>query len=210
MVALFSGIAAAKSCHGKQMKIKYTDLRNVEPKDLIDIVTQLESFRSASDRYTEKQIDTLFSEISLTSTLVLHTLELWCVRLTSCCKYALAKAVCKLHTVVLYYTQLTTDQTTKLLTTIEDDTDHRLHTLNLRGNSLTEVSGEVLSRAVCNLHTVDLESTQLTPDQVNSLLTTMHSISVSRLQILYLPRGELGRIPLDLKQLVKSKVHIID
>jgi len=84
----------------------------------------------------------------------------------------LARAAVKLEELGLKDTKLRTEQISSILATIAQE-DTKLKKLNLEGNDLSHVEPEVLARAAVKLEELDLSYTELRPEQITSIFTTI-------------------------------------
>ena len=183
------------------------NISKVDPHDLASVVTTLCHFLCKFLKIT--QLTCMISNIATSVNLQLQSLDIPWNSLSECDPDTLATAMCRLHSVVLKGTHLTDKQTKALIAMIGKSPDLKLHTINLSGNDLSKVPGHTLARAVCRLQTVVLKDTQLSIDQVNTILTFISSMTDLKLTNLTFSLKLLSKIDKDMLQKACHKVKIL-
>ena len=147
-----SKLAESEACCGKHMKFAYdTDVQKVDPEQLAKVVMKLYSCSSRSNNMTTEQLNLLFKTLADQPEPQIQSLDLFQNDLSECDIDNMSRAVSKINTVNLAYTQLTSDQVNALLDLIANSNDHKLKHLSLEGNILSFVPGHTVATAVCTL-----------------------------------------------------------
>ena len=176
----------------------------VDPDDLASVVTTLGHFTCKFLKII--QLNCIVCNIATSAYLHLQSLDISWNNLSECDPDILATAMCRLYSVVLKGTHLTVKQTIALTAMIGESHDLKLHTINLSGNNLSQVPGHTLARAVCRLQTVVLKDTQLSNDQVTTVLTFISSTTDLKLTKLTFSTNLLSKIEID-KDILKKACH---
>ena len=156
------------------------------------------TFIQLATNQSVKVLDIIPSSATLTN------LDLWGNNLVGVPAAILAMAVGRLKTVNLESTQLTINQSVKVLDIIPSSAT--LNNLDLWGNNLSAVPADILAMVVGRLETVNLSYTQLT---TNQCVKVLESIPPTRLTNLYLYGIDLSGVPADLlaKNVGRLKIY---
>ena len=176
----------------------------VDPEDIASAVTTLCHFKCQLLKIA--QLNCMISNIATSVELQLQSLDIPWNNLSECDPDTLATEVYRLHSVVLKGTHLTVKQTIALTAMIGKSPDLKLHTINLSGNNLSQVPGHTLARAVCRLQTVVLKDTQLSNDQVTTVLTFISSTTDLKLTKLTFSTNLLSKIEI-VEDILKKACH---
>jgi len=163
--ALFQ--ATDQSCQLKKLDLWRNNISSVEPELFARAVTILKDVNLGSTNLTNKQVTALFQKMS--QNCPLKTLNLSLIKLSSVEPELLAIAVNRLEDVNLKFTNLSTEQMTSILSHVQEDT--KLKKLQLGENNLSSVESELLATAVNRLEDVDLRFSELSTEQMTSILS---------------------------------------
>ena len=179
---------------------------------------RLESVSLWGNCLTGEQISQLFLAITETSQLRLRKLNISGNDVSRVEADLLARSVVRLEEIFLLNTRLTSQQAELLLARIVSPSlqsdQSPLKALYIGDNNLASVSASLLARAVVRLQTVSLDDTNLSSEQVTSLLTIIAQTSDTRLRHLDMlgMRVDLSllSLPPELWESLKGKFKVID
>ena len=184
------------------LNLRWINLSGVLADILAMAVSHLKIVRLTFIQLTTNQSVKVLDIIPSSATLT--NLDLWGNNLVGVPAAILAMAVGRLKTVNLESTQLTINQSVKVLDIIPSSAT--LNNLDLWGNNLSAVPADILAMVVGRLETVNLSYTQLT---TNQCVKVLESIPPTRLTNLYLYGIDLSGVPADLlaKNVGRLKIY---
>jgi uncharacterized protein YjbI with pentapeptide repeats len=174
------------------INLDLVNLSEVDPELVANAVCRLQTVGFNLTDLTSQQCVKLMEKSLSSNTLV--NMNLRKVNLSGVDPVLLANAVCRLQTVYLGRTDLTSQQCVQLLE--KSLTSTTLVNMNLYGVNLSEVDPELLANAVCRLQTVDLGETRLTYQQCVKLMEK--SVSSTTLVKVSLYGDDIDEVPTDL------------
>jgi len=146
----------------------------------------------------------------------LKVMQVWNTSLSTANPALLAWAVAKMEDVIIAdsqsdsdqwrYTDLTPQQLTAIFTALSVSSN--IKKLDLTGNDLSSVDAELLARPFTQLEVVDLENTQLTPQQVRAIFTAM--TGNSKLRALFLKNNDISSVDADILAQTVTQLECID
>jgi len=139
--ALF--IAMSKNFQLKKLDLCCNNLSSVAPGLFVKAITRLEDVSLHGTNLTDNQYQALFSAIS--QNVQMKNLDLYCNNLSSVEPDILATAITRLEDVDLQVTELSTEQLTKILELLQEDT--KLKKLLLQGNNFAGVDLGIIRNA---------------------------------------------------------------
>ena len=122
----------------------------------------------------------------------------------------LSGAACKLETLDLDKTWITSGQADQLFSRISSCPTLKLRTLILSRNNLFRCNSHNLAEAVCRIEEVSLWNCCLTPEQLEELVTRINSHENLRLTRLNISNNNLSKITPELLSEAVSKLEEID
>ena len=140
---MFDNIAQSSNLQLHTLKIR-TNLSTIKCDTLAKVVCRLHTANLRETYLTTKQLTKLFQLIIDTTDLKLQVLNLRYVLLNEVSDELFANAVCKLHTVDLSCTKISSDQLTRLCQMIISSTHSKLKNLTLSKDRLTGVRTELI------------------------------------------------------------------
>jgi len=155
----------------KKLDLCGYNLSGIEPEALARGVVQLEEVNLIHTKLTTEQITSILTNIAREDT-KLKKLYLLANNLSGVETEALARGVVQLEEVNLIHTKLTTEQITSIFTNITR-VDTKLKKLHMKWIDLSGVEPQALARGVVQLEEVNLTFTELTTEQMTSILTNV-------------------------------------
>jgi len=223
-VAIHSLVMAPCDIFNDPSEVNPFDLTKSHSLFLASALCSLHTVRLCWCVLSHVQVKVLMSTIANTSNLRLHTLDLSLLHIDrkSDIKYpnyiegwdevdsrTLARAVCKLHTVHLsWMTDLPPEQFSILFEMIANNSNCRLHSIDLRLADFSDVPKDILARALCKLHTVDILNALVTTEQMISILTKLVEIKNPKLRYLIMSKKLQKKVEKDLLHKAKMKVKM--
>ena len=174
-----------------ELDISDNDLSGVDPELLAKAVNNLTTLYIENTNLTLQQTEAILTAVSEGSKMIkLNIVE---NNMSGVDPGLLAKAVANLETLDIGRTELTQQQATAILSGISKGT--KLTKLNISLNNLSGVDSELLAKAVANLETLDIGSTERTECGATKILSGVSKGSeVTQLNISYnnLYEGDRG------------------
>jgi len=164
-LALF--IKISQNSHLKILNLTKNNLSSLDPELFARVVSKLDEFNSFGTNITIDQLKALFTAMSQSTHM--KKLSVFSNYLSDVDPELTARVVTKLEDV--YFTNITNEQAEAIFTEISQN-HIQLKKLNLRFINLSCVDPTVLAAAVNRLEEVDLRHTELTNEQIHSLLTS--------------------------------------
>ena len=150
-----------------ELDISDNDLSGVDPELLAKAVNNLTTLYIENTNLTLQQTEAILTAVSEGSKMIkLNIVE---NNMSGVDPGLLAKAVANLETLDIGRTELTQQQATAILSGISKGT--KLTKLNISLNNLSGVDSELLAKAVANLETLDIGSTELTEYKATTILS---------------------------------------
>jgi hypothetical protein len=122
----------------------------------------------------------------------------------------LARAVTRLEEVNMMCTDLTGQQVEAILTAIITKDPLLLRKLNIRGANFSQVTPDLLARAVTKLKEVDMRYTHLTKQQVEAILTAVVTKDSLPLRKLDMTGADLSEVAPDLLARAVTRLEEVD
>ena len=149
-----------------ELDISDNDLSGVDPELLAKAVNNLTTLYIENTNLTLQQTEAILTAVSEGSKMIkLNIVE---NNMSGVDPGLLAKAVANLETLDIGRTELTQQQATAILSGISKGT--KLTKLNISLNNLSGVDSELLAKAVANLETLDIGSTELTEPIISTTI----------------------------------------
>ena len=149
-----------------ELDISDNDLSGVDPELLAKAVNNLTTLYIENTNLTLQQTEAILTAVSEGSKMIkLNIVE---NNMSGVDPGLLAKAVANLETLDIGRTELTQQQATAILSGISKGT--KLTKLNISLNNLSGVDSELLAKAVANLETLDIGSTELTEPVISTTI----------------------------------------
>ena len=150
-----------------ELDISDNDLSGVDPELLAKAVNNLTTLYIENTNLTLQQTEAILTAVSEGSKMIkLNIVE---NNMSGVDPGLLAKAVANLETLDIGRTELTQQQATAILSGISKGT--KLTKLNISLNNLSGVDSELLAKAVANLETLDIGSTERTECKATTILS---------------------------------------
>ena len=150
-----------------ELDISDNDLSGVDPELLAKAVNNLTTLYIENTNLTLQQTEAILTAVSEGSKMIkLNIVE---NNMSGVDPGLLAKAVANLETLDIGRTELTQQQATAILSGISKGT--KLTKLNISLNNLSGVDSELLAKAVANLETLDIGSTERTECKATKILS---------------------------------------
>jgi len=134
----------------------------------------------------------------------LEQLDLYGNDLSTVPSDVIAGATPKLKKINLTATKLTTSQVIELLTASVSSTT--LEDINLGGNNLRSVPGDIIAGATSRLKKIDLGYTHLTSSQLTEILTAC--VSSTTLEYINIKANDIRSVPTDIVTRAKSRPRL--
>ena len=192
-----------------ELDISDNDLSGVDPELLAKAVNNLTTLYIENTNLTLQQTEAILTAVSEGSKMIkLNIVE---NNMSGVDPGLLAKAVANLETLDIGRTELTQQQATAILSGISKGT--KLTKLNISLNNLSGVDSELLAKAVANLETLDIGSTERTECGATKILSGVSKGSeVTQLNISYnnLYEGDRGLLVKALNNLESLDVIVTE
>jgi len=174
----------------KKLDLTRINLSSVDSELFARGITKLQEFNSFLTNITIDQLNSLFTALSRNTQL--KKLSVFSNNLSSVDPELLARGVTRLEDV--YFTNITNEQSEAIFTAISQN-NSQLKKLNLRFINLSCVDPAVLAKAVARLEEVDLRHTELSTEQLNSLLKSVQKDT--KLKKLLLQGNQIAELDVD-------------
>ena len=166
-VAILTGVSEGSKL--AKLDINGNNLSGVDQGQLDKAVIKLKTLDVSDTELTQQQAVTILTAISEGSKFT--KLDISCNDLPEVDPGLLAKAVTKLETFEVRYTELTQQQAVKILTAISEGS--KLAKLDIGWDDLKEVDPGMLAKVVTKLETLKVGITKLTQQQAVAILTAV-------------------------------------
>jgi len=184
----------------KKMGMADNILSFVDPELFGRVVSRLEHVDLSMTGLDNDQVQELFRAMSLDNQL--KSLDLTLVDLSSVEPALFGRMVTRLESVILSYTSLTNSHVLALFSAMSQNC--QLKKLTLQTNNLSSVLPAVLATAVTRLEDVNLEKTELTNEQITSILA--HVQEDTKLKKLFLGGNNIANIEIDIIRNAKESL----
>ena len=160
-------VICSRGYKGTVLDMSENDMFDIDPELLAKVVTKLQKLEINCTELTLQQAAAIFTAVSEESTMI--ELDISDNDLSGVDPELLAKAVNNLTTLYIENTNLTLQQTEAILTAVSEGS--KMIKLNIVENNMSGVDPGLLAKAVANLETLDIGSTELTQQQATAILS---------------------------------------
>ena len=160
-------VICSRGYKGTVLDMSENDMFDIDPELLAKVVTKLQKLEINCTELTLQQAAAIFTAVSEESTMI--ELDISDNDLSGIDPELLAKAVNNLTTLYIENTNLTLQQTEAILTAVSEGS--KMIKLNIVENNMSGVDPGLLAKAVANLETLDIGSTELTEQQATTILS---------------------------------------
>ena len=159
-------VICSRGYKGTVLDMSENDMFDIDPELLAKVVTKLQKLEINCTELTLQQAAAIFTAVSEESTMI--ELDISDNDLSGVDPELLAKAVNNLTTLYIENTNLTLQQTEAILTAVSEGS--KMIKLNIVENNMSGVDPGLLAKAVANLETLDIGSTELTEPIISTTI----------------------------------------
>ena len=197
-------VICSRGYKGTVLDMSENDMFDIDPELLAKVVTKLQKLEINCTELTLQQAAAIFTAVSEESTMI--ELDISDNDLSGVDPELLAKAVNNLTTLYIENTNLTLQQTEAILTAVSEGS--KMIKLNIVENNMSGVDPGLLAKAVANLKTLDIGSTELTQQQASAILSGVNE--GSKMIALNIGENNLSEVDPGLLAKAVTNLEILD
>jgi len=208
--SIFQKIANCEDLKLTKLNISDNDFSSVPADVLGEAISRLESVDLTETHLTPDQAQSIFDKIANYENLKLTELDIPFNNLSLVPWWWLVEAISRLKHIHLDCTDLTSYQVQSIFHKIEICENLKLTQLGISYNDLSSVPADVLAEAISRLEYICLFSTELTPDQTQSIFHKIANCENLKLTDLGIADNDLSSVPADVLVKAISRLEIVD
>ena len=192
------------------LDIGSNDISSIHPKLLARAINQLELATISDCSLTTEQAEAIcleFDNVPILSELNIDHNDLSLMN-----SQLLSRVAHEVKIVDISWCSLKTEQAAALFTEIQTLTQRnifRMKYLNIQGNNLSELSPELLAKAIVKFNEIELFSTSLTKKQLRAIFKAIDKANNLLLKTMTLDKEDLNKVPQSLAKRVEDKIELL-